>query len=251
MAKDPKNLLEVERQIQLLKNNTPSQSKLLILGGLISVGGIAIFAFGLWLPNTEMSILGGMGFLAGIFNASAAFWNPQRYARRLAYLESLAKEMEKQSTHDASALSNITGNSESRVPENPPIDKSSLLKKCPYCAENIQPSAIVCRYCGRDLRSTGNWAAATRSQARIELENPSSPENGYGTAALVVGLIGLFLPIPFIAPLAAMILGLIGDHKVRTMRATNKGMAVAGAILGVVGFLAWLAITFAFLIITN
>ncbi len=37
-------------------------------------------------------------------------------------------------------------------------------KTCPYCAERIRPEAVICRYCGRDLRA-GPFAEETDDEA--------------------------------------------------------------------------------------
>lgn len=63
------------------------------------------------------------------------------------------------------------------------------------------------------------------------------PKNGMGTAALVLGIIGM-VPFPitgFWCSLLAIIFGAIGRKRVRQGIATNKVMATWGLWLGIVG----------------
>ncbi|MDQ4103400.1 MAG: DUF4190 domain-containing protein [Actinomycetota bacterium] len=65
--------------------------------------------------------------------------------------------------------------------------------------------------------------------------------NGFGIAALVLGLLALVLSWTIIGGLIfgllALIFGLLGRARARRGEATNGGMSVAGVVLGIIGLL--------------
>lgn len=81
---------------------------------------------------------------------------------------------------------------------------------------------------------------------------PLPPKNGLGIAALVLGILAILAAVTLIGAvvgiplgLVALILGIVGVRRVGKGVATNKGVAIAGIVTGLLGLIASIAVAVA------
>ncbi len=102
-------------------------------------------------------------------------------------------------------------------------------------AQPVQPYAQSAQPYTQPVNAYTNPAAAqVNAQPLYAQAAAPSQTNGFAIAALICGIAGMCPLLPFIASIAAIVLGALGRKK-----ENGKGMALAGLIIGIIGVAGW------------
>jgi hypothetical protein len=108
---------------------------------------------------------------------------------------------------------------------------------CPQCGTSLPDDATLCSLCGRMLAEPAPVYTPPTTTAPSILTAPTSdipPTSGKAIASLVFGL----LPLSLLSSIPAVVLGHLALSEIRKSggRLQGRGMAIAGLVLGYLGF---------------